>query len=124
MLWASLLVLTESARGRDMIKPRSSVSTVLGVVRYFIVMTTRPEAEARLLAEDFDRLIDDALDEREVLYGSPVFELHHLRRMRISGLVDGYLAGATYPSDQLFGVVERAIDLKLQMYLTGEFRQP
>lgn len=89
-------------------------------MRYFILMTPRPNVDARVVAEDFDRLIDDALDERAVAYGSPVYELHHLRRMRISGLVDGYLAGETYPIDRLFGVVERAIDMKLQMYLTGE----
>ncbi len=71
-------------------------------------------------AETFDRLINDALDEREALYGHPVFENHHLRRMRITELVKGYLAGKRYPAERLVGVVDRAVDMKLQMYLTGE----
>ncbi len=71
-------------------------------------------------AAEFDRLIDDALNEREVHYGHPVFEHHHLRRMRIADLAEGYLAGRRYPAERLAGVVDRAIDMKLQMYLTGE----
>jgi hypothetical protein len=83
-------------------------------------MVPHTKAEPRQMAQEFDRLIDDALDEREARYGYPVFEMHYLRRMKVAELADGYLAGGAYPPDRLSGVVERAIDTKLQMYLTSE----
>lgn len=71
-------------------------------------------------ASTFDELIDKALDERERNYGVAVFEHHHLRRMRVADLARLYRDRGEYPVDRLPGVVDRAVDVKLQLYLTGE----
>lgn len=83
-------------------------------------MTHSDIAESLEAAREFDELIDQALDEREQRYGLPVFEHHHLRRMRVSRLVERYRDGGVFPSARTPGVVARAIDVKLQTYVTGE----
>lgn len=81
-------------------------------------MSETSDALAR--AQEFDRLVDTALDERQVQYGHPVFEHHYLRTIRVAELAAAYSLGGTYPPDRLAGMVDRAIDVKLQIYLAGE----
>jgi hypothetical protein len=77
-------------------------------------------AESVEAATEFDAFIDRALDEREKAYGYPVFEHHHLRRMRVGSLALAYRDGGVFPSERTSGVIARAIDVKLQLYITGE----
>ena len=49
-----------------------------------------------------------------------MLEHYPLRRMRVEQLAEGYLAGGVYPAERIPGVVDRSIDMKLQMYVTGE----
>lgn len=83
-------------------------------------MTEGHTAGALGLAAHFDALVDQALDEREAAYGVPVFAHHHLRRLRVSSVAEAYLNGGVYPPERIDGVVARAVDVKLQLYITGE----
>lgn len=97
-----------------------SIRRVAGFTACEMSSVTDASADAIRYAGTFDDLIDQALDERERSYGAPVFEHHHLRRMRVADLARGYIDRGEYPIDRVASVVDRAIDVKLQLYLTGE----
>jgi hypothetical protein len=70
------------------------------------------------MAADFDALIDRALDERQEAYRFPVFDMHPLRRHRVHEFGEAFRDGQAFPLERLPGAIDRAIDVKLQSYLT------
>jgi hypothetical protein len=70
------------------------------------------------MAADFDQFIDRALDERETRYGLPVFDMHPLRRHRVLEFGEALRDGHVFPAAHQPGAISRAIDVKLQSYLT------
>jgi hypothetical protein len=79
-------------------------------------------ASAPETGDEFDAIIDQALDERELRAygGAKVFDHHHLRRNRVGQMARALAEGETYPIDRLTDLVYAAIDVKLQLYLAGE----
>jgi hypothetical protein len=72
-------------------------------------------------ATEFDAIVDRALDEREKQYGgAAVFRRHHLREKRVATIASAYRDGGVYPRERTPDFVARAIDVKLQFYVTGE----
>jgi hypothetical protein len=81
-------------------------------------MTRDPVDTALSFATDFDSLIDRALAEREERYRFPVFDHHPLRRRRVHQFAEALRDGGVFPIERLPGAVDRAVDVKLQGYLT------
>jgi len=70
-------------------------------------------------AAAFDALIDQALDELHACYGHPVYEGHPLRKNRVVDLARAYQDSGAPRADHLTLLVDRAMDVKLQLYLTS-----
>jgi hypothetical protein len=70
-------------------------------------------------AAAFDALIDQALDELQACYGYSVYEDHPLRKNRVVDLATAYRDSEAFPADHLTLLVDRAMDVKLQIYLTS-----
>ncbi len=71
------------------------------------------------LAAAFDTLIDQALDELQAGYGHPVYEDHPLRKNRVVDLAVAYRDNGEFSTEHLRQLVDRATDVKLQIYLTS-----
>lgn len=82
-------------------------------------------ANSRARAVEFDEMIRQVISENAIRNFGPDFAEthirdHHLLGWDLVGLFDSYQEAAVYPVERLPGVIDRAIDLKLQLYFVAE----